>query len=133
MQCLRGLSTTLLFFVLSVGSQLSFAGQPRSLIVIVATGDGDPVTDLQKKDFTVFDQDSIRPITSFRAFRGKDASGPTISYAHLSNNARSTDRGRFSRYELSFDCEATTPHEKPQIKINRPDVKIFVSREMLAD
>jgi hypothetical protein len=129
MQRFRGLSTALLFLVLGLGSKLSFAGQPRFLTVIVITGDGHPVTNLLENDFTVFDQGLIRPITSFRAFRGEGDSKPAMSYADLADNARNYSWARFSRYELSFDCAATMPHENPAIKINRPDLKIFVSRE----
>lgn len=128
MQSLRGLPSALLFLALGLGSQLSFAGQPRLLTVIVVTGDGYLVTDLLEKDFTVFEQNSIRPITSFRAFRGECELWPAISYVDFSRKGANRVLDCLPRYELSFDNATTMPHESPQIKINRPGLKIFLSR-----
>jgi hypothetical protein len=130
MQGFRGVSVvSLLLLSLFLCSQRSFAGQPQRLVVIVMTGDGRVVTDLQLKDFTVFDQGSIRPITSFSAFRGGCEFGPAISNVDLARKGENGRRDCPPRYELSFDSVSTIAHEYPQIKIKRPGLKIFVARQ----
>ena len=67
----RALSTVcLLPVIFGFGFQRSFADQLHRWVVIVMTVDGHPVTDLQEKDFTAFERDSIRPIVAFNPYRG---------------------------------------------------------------
>jgi hypothetical protein len=129
MQGFRGVSiAALLLLNLGLSFQRSFPGQPQGFVIIVMTDDGRPVTDLQEKDLTVFDQGSIRSITSFRAFRGECGLGPAISYVDFSKNRPNRGWDCFPRYELGFDSTATIRHRYPEIKIKRPGLKILVSR-----
>jgi hypothetical protein len=129
MQGFRGISIAgLLLLTLGLSSQRSFVGQPQGLVIIVMTRDGHSVTDLQEKDFTVFDQGSIPPITSFRAIRSECGLGPAISYVDFSINRPNRSWDCFPRYELGFDSTATIRHGSPEIKIKRPGLKILVAR-----
>ena len=48
------------------------SSQPMHLDVVVETKSGQPVTNLAQKDFTLFDNKSARPITSFKILRSTD-------------------------------------------------------------
>ena len=70
-QACLGLSAVLFSTLMLRAQAVSVAqaradGSVRFLVVVTTTQSGQPVADLRKQDFTVFDDDDIRPIKSFR-------------------------------------------------------------------
>jgi hypothetical protein len=98
--------------------------------VVVTTASGQPVTDLQEKDFVIFDNNSARPITSFDAVligptRQKNA--PTMKLASQVPNTGGSEQGDLFQYEITFDgavAERPDEYHSLQVKVKRPNLKV---------
>jgi hypothetical protein len=75
-------------------------------VVVVTTKSGQPVADLRQQDFTVFDDDVIRPIRSFRTIPAakKQGANHTFTAVSMENSPRGPMAiGISSTYEVIFD------------------------------
>ncbi len=97
--------------------------------VIVATADGQCVTDLQQQDFKIYDNNSIQPITSFGAvIIGAKPKLPRLVY--ISGDGayrRCYEQGELFQYELTFNVpENALPNEyhRVEVKVNKPNLVV---------
>jgi hypothetical protein len=105
---------------------------PRSiqLNVVVKTASGQWVTDLQPRDFTIFDNNSARPITSFKAgMMGPKAEGvtPPPRFASRPSNAGGYERGEHFVYEITFDAacaKRANEYHSIAVKVDKPNLII---------
>jgi hypothetical protein len=103
---------------------------PRSiqLNVVVTTKSGQPITDLQQKDFTVYDNSSTRTITSFKAVTIKPKSPQGIApfkFAGEPSDAGSDDPWELFQYEITFDApcaERANEYHQVGVKVDRPNL-----------
>jgi hypothetical protein len=99
------------------------------LVVIVLDSSGHSVTDLRQQDFTVFDDDLIRPVRAFAAVPETNGS-PAVQAVTLRSTSQSL-RIKVPRYEITFDA-ALAPdmkeYHKVEVKVDRPDLRIITSR-----
>jgi hypothetical protein len=75
------------------------------LNVVVTTESGKPVTDLEQKDFTIFDNRAVRAITSFDAVLTSPTpprNAPIMRSASYAPKTGAEKRGEFFRYEITF-------------------------------
>ena len=104
------LFVTLLSFAAAAFAQQSAPpAQPTSnqivLDVVVTPKSGPPVADLQQQDFTLLDNKSPQPITSFKAVPGREAPAEVIIVIDAVNTSYRTLRiqrdqlGKFLRAE----------------------------------
>jgi hypothetical protein len=105
---------------------------PRSihLNVVVTTKSGQPVTGLQQRDFTIFDNNSTRSITSFAAItikpRSPKVTGP-FRFAGEPSDAGSGDRWELLQYEITFDApcaERANEYHQVEIKVDKPNLMV---------
>jgi hypothetical protein len=108
--------------------QAGLDGSVRFLVT-VTTQSGEPVTDLRKQDFTVFDGDVIRPIGSFRV-----VSAPTGQHGdHLVRTVAlgmPTNTSYSPVYEVIFDgARSRGPRQFHEvgIKVDRPNLEVTTS------
>jgi hypothetical protein len=106
-------------------------GSVRFLIV-VTTKSGQPVVDLREEDFTVFDDDVIRPIRSFRTIDGPEKQDRHLfTIVTLANPSEdSSAKGTGVTYEIIFDG-AKSPGRRQfhevGIEVDRPNLEIITS------
>jgi hypothetical protein len=98
-------------------------------LVAVTTQSGEPVTDLRKQDFTVFDGDVIRPIKSFRVISAlpRRYGDPLIRTAALGVPTKSSSS---PVYEVIFDgARSRGPRQFHEvgIKVDQPNLEITTS------
>ena len=100
-------------------------------LVVVTTKSGQPVADLRQQDFTVFDDDVIRPIRSFRTTLAAKKQGGEL-YLHSSQYGKICPRepmaiGIFSTYEVIFDGAKSSGRRRFHqvgIKVDRPNLEV---------
>jgi hypothetical protein len=103
------------------------------LVVIVLDSSGHPVTDLRQNDFTVFDDELIRPIKAFVAITEAKGS-PALQTVALPSTARSL-AANVSRYEITFDAlsaPALKGYHTVAVKVDRPNLRIITSQRYYA-
>jgi hypothetical protein len=134
MQACLGLSAVL-FSTLMLRAQDVSVAQARAdgsvrFVVVVTTKSGQPVGDLRQQDFTVFDDDVIRPITSFRTIPAakKQGGNHTFTAVSLENSSREPVAIRISStYEVIFDGAKSSGRRQFHevgIKIDRPNLEV---------
>jgi hypothetical protein len=131
------LSATFLCNLTAHAQQTLFteAQMSRSIcfVVVVADRFGRPVTDLRQQDFTVFDNNSIRPIMAFKAITGtkRQDEGSPFMLAATMLSATATDALRmFPRYEITFDpaiARRSNEYHQVKIRVDKPDLKVVTS------
>jgi hypothetical protein len=121
-------------FCVTAGSALQAppadTSTPRSihLNVVVTTKSGQPVTDLQQRDFTIFDNNSTRTIRAFRAgiMSPKPQEGtPPIKFAGEESKAGAYDTLEVFQYEISFDApcaERANEYHRVEVKVDKPNL-----------
>lgn len=98
--------------------------------VIVATADGQCVMDLQQQDFTIYDNNSIQPITSFKAviIGTQQVKLPRLVYvAGDGAYRRCYEQGELFQYELTFNVpENALPngYHRVEVKVDKPKLII---------
>ncbi|NYF52475.1 hypothetical protein [Tunturiibacter gelidoferens] len=103
-------------------------------VVVVADGSGRPVTDLQQQDFTVFDDNLIRPIRAFVMVTGRKRTNEgygVIREAALRSGGRDELLKLFPRYEITFDEPIdlrAKEYREVGIKVDRPGLKIITGQ-----
>lgn len=129
-----GLSAVL-FSTLMLRAQDVSVAQARAdgsvrFLVVVTTQSGQPVADLRKQDFTVFDDDEIRPIKSFRTIpASKTQDGiHTLMGVSMANSSSEPMAMRISStYEIIFDGAKSSGRRQFHdvgIKVDRPNLKV---------
>jgi VWFA-related protein len=92
--------------------QNSLAAQPNDdkiyLDVVVSPKTGPPVADLQQQDFTLLDNKSLRTITSFQAFAGREAPIKVVLVIDAVNT--STQRVGYVRIQIDKFLRAEGGH-----------------------
>jgi hypothetical protein len=123
---------TSLFCVAAGSAQQAPSGDtptPRSihLNVVITTASGQPVTDLQQKDFRVLDNGSTRTITSFQAVamspKPQEAT-PLLKFASERSGAEAYE---LFQYEITYDApRAEQPNEyhRVEVKIDKPKLTV---------
>jgi hypothetical protein len=99
------------------------------LVVMVLDSSGHPVTDLRQQDFTVFDDDFIRPIRFF-ATVNENKSSPTLRAVEM-RSVTQASAANVPRYEITFDAALTSElkeYHRVAVKVDRPDLRIITSR-----
>jgi hypothetical protein len=102
------------------------------LVVIVLDSSGHPVTDLRQKDFTVFDDEFIRPIRVFAAV-GENKGSPKLRAVEMRSNTQAS-AANVPRYEITFDAAVASElkeYHRVEVKVDRPDLQIITSRGYL--
>jgi hypothetical protein len=100
---------------------------------ILLDSSGHPVTDLRQNDFTVFDDELIRPIKAFVAITEAKGS-PALQTVALPSTARSL-AANVSRYEITFDAlsaPALKGYHTVAVKVDRPNLRIITSQRYYA-
>ena len=131
-QACLGLSAVL-FSTLMLRAQDVSVAQARAdgsvrFLVEVTTKSGQPVADLRQQDFTVFDDDVIRPIRSFRTIPAakKQSGSHTFITASMANLPREPMAiGISSTYEVIFDGAKSSGRREFHevgIKVDRPNL-----------
>jgi len=100
------------------------------LNVVVTTASGQCVTDLQQKDFKVFDDNLPQTITSFRAvtISPKEVGVPDRAYEP---NVGCYERGELFQYEITFNVSSDArPNEYHgvEVKVYRPNLTVRTRR-----
>jgi hypothetical protein len=131
-QACLGLSAVL-FSTPMLRAQDVSVGQARAdgsvrFLVVVTTKSGQPVADLRQQDFTVFDDDVIRPIRSFRTIPAakKQGGSHTFTAASMANLPREPI-GISSTYEVIFDGAKSSGRREFHevgIKVDRPNLEV---------
>jgi hypothetical protein len=131
-QACLGLSAVL-FSTLMLRAQDVSVAQARAdgsvrFLVVVTTKSGQPVADLRQQDFTVFDDDVIRPIRSFRTIPAakKQGGSHTFTAASMANLPREPI-GISSTYEVIFDGAKSSGRREFHevgIKVDRPNLEV---------
>jgi hypothetical protein len=125
--------SAILFWSSSITAQklspvVSVGGSVR-IVVIVLDSSGHPMTDLRQQDFTVFDDDVIRPIRAFAAVN-EEKRPPAFQAVNL-RSATQWFTANVPRYEMTFDA-ASAPESKKYhrvaVKVDRPDLRIITSQ-----
>jgi hypothetical protein len=99
-------------------------------VVVVTTKSGQPVADLRQQDFTVFDDDVIRPIRSFRTIPAAKQQGGNHTFTAISmeDSAREPMAiGISSTYEVIFDGAKSSGRRQFHevgIKVDRPNLEV---------
>jgi hypothetical protein len=100
-------------------------------VVIVTTKSGMPVSDLLEQDFTVFDNNSVSAIKSFRVVKGSSTHveiHPLTKISSTRTDANAENLGDFPRYEITINA-ATAVRSKEYrqvgIKVDRPNLKVL--------
>lgn len=94
--------------------------------VTVASADGRCVMDLQQQDFTIYDNNSIQPITSFKAviIGMQPAKLPRLVYVVGNGaNRRCYEQGELFQYELAFnapDNALPNGYHRVEVKVDKP-------------
>lgn len=123
--------TSLLWVAAGSGEQTPAGiSTPRSvhLSVIVTTKSGRPVTDLQQRDFKIFDNNSTRSITSFAPVIIKPQSPQTSSpfkFAGEPSEAGTNDPLEIFQYEITFDApcaERADEYHQVEVKVDKPNL-----------
>jgi hypothetical protein len=102
--------------------------QSIHLNVVVTTASGQPVTDLQQKDFTILDNNSARTITSFKAVAMNakpQETTPLLKFA--SSGAVAYDQRELFQYEITYDAptaERPDEYHRVEVKVDQPHLKI---------
>ena len=133
-QACLGLSAVL-FSTLMLRAQDVSVAQARAdgsvrFLVVVTTKSGQPVADLRQQDFTVFDDDVIRPIRSFRTILAakKQGGSHTFTAASMSNlPGEPMAIGISVTYEVVFDGAKSSGRREFHevgIKVDRPNLEI---------
>jgi hypothetical protein len=133
-QACLGLSAVL-FSTLMLRAQDVSVAQARAdgsvrFLVVVTTKSGQPVADLRQQDFTVFDDDAIRPIRSFRTIPAakKQGGSHTFTTASMANLPREPMAiGISSTYEVIFDGAKSSGRREFHevgIKVDRPNLEV---------
>jgi hypothetical protein len=133
-QACLGLSAVL-FSTLMLRAQDVSVAQARAdgsvrLLVVVTTKSGQPVADLRQQDFTVFDDDVIRPIRSFRTIPAakKQGGNHTFTAVSMENSPREPmATGISSTYEVIFDGAKSSGRRQFHevgIKVDRPNLEV---------
>jgi hypothetical protein len=131
-QACLGLSAVL-FSTLILTAQDVSVSQARAdgsvrFLVMVTTQSGQPVADLRKQDFTVFDDDEIRPIKSFRTIPASKTQDEIHTFMGVSMANSPSEPGAIScTYEIIFDGAKSSGRRQFHevgIKIDRPNLKI---------
>jgi hypothetical protein len=126
---------TALFCVAGGSSQQApSAGSPTyrsvQLNVVVTTASGQWVTDLEQKDFVIFDNNSARPITSFDVVLispTDQKNAPILKSASQAHNTGAEDRGERFYYAITFDsavAERPDEYHRIEVKVKRPKLTI---------
>jgi len=131
-QASLGLSAVL-FSTLMLRAQDVSVAQARAdgsvrFLVVVTTKSGQPVADLRQQDFTVLDDDVIRPIRSFRTIPAakKQGGSHTFTAASMANLPREPI-GISSTYEVIFDGAKSSGRREFHevgIKVDRPNLEV---------
>jgi hypothetical protein len=131
-QACLGLSALLISTLMLRAQDVSVA-QARAdgsvrFLVVVTTKSGQPVADLRQQDFTVFDDDVIRPIRSFRTIpAAKKQGGSHTSAAASMANLPREPIGISSTYEVIFDGAKSSGRREFHevgIKVDRPNLEV---------
>jgi hypothetical protein len=126
---------TSLLCVAAVSAQQAPPGDtsnPRSihLNVVVTTASGQPVTDLQQKDFTILDNNSARTITSFKAVAMNpkpQETTPLLKFASERSGAVAYDQRELFQYEITYDtpsAERPDEYHRVEVKVDQPHLTI---------
>jgi hypothetical protein len=96
--------------------------------VVVTTASGQSVTDLQEKDFTVYDNRSTRTITSFKAVgmspKPQEAA-PALKFASERAGAEADDQWDLFQYEITFDApcaERANEYHQVGVKVDKANL-----------
>jgi hypothetical protein len=99
--------------------------------VVVTTASGQSVTDLQEKDFTVYDNSSTQTITSFKAVaispKPQEAPPPLLKFASERSGAEAYVQWELFQYEITYEApRAERPNEyhRVVVKIDKPHLTI---------
>jgi hypothetical protein len=94
--------------------------------VLVTTQSGQPVSHLEEKDFTLWDNNILRmKITSFKLIRSGAGRAPGIT--NVSTQPQNEEHGEVPVYELTFDAAvAKVPNEYHSlgVQVDRPNLKV---------
>jgi hypothetical protein len=98
------------------------------LNVVVTTKSGQPVTDLQQRDFKIFDNNSTRRITSFAAViikpKSQEVTGP-FKFTGEPSDAGTNDPWELFQYEITFDAacaERANEYHSVGVNVDRPNL-----------
>jgi hypothetical protein len=105
--------------------------------VVVTTASGHWVTDLQQKDFVIYDNNSARPITSFDVVLIGPAgqkNAPIMKLASQGPNTGAENRGELFHYAITFDgAVAEQPeYHSIEVKVMRPNLTVRTRKGYLA-
>jgi hypothetical protein len=104
------------------------------LNVVVTTASGECVTDLQQKDFKVFDNNLPQTITSFRAVTISPKQVEVPDRAHAADNGANTgcyEQGELFQYEITFNVPSDArPNEYHgvEVKVYKPNLTVRTRR-----
>jgi hypothetical protein len=126
------LGAPLLWVAAGSGEQTPPAGisTPRSihLNVVVTRKSGQPVTDLQQRDFAIFDNNSTRSIRSFAAViikpKSPEVTAP-LKFAGEASDAGTDDPWELFQYEITFDApcaERANEYHQVEVKVYKPNL-----------
>jgi hypothetical protein len=98
------------------------------LNIVVTTASGQCVTDLQQKDFKIFDNNLPQPITSFRAVTISPKQIEVPDRAYSAGNGANTwcyEEGKLFQYEITFNVPSDArPNEYHgvEVKVYKPNL-----------
>jgi hypothetical protein len=101
------------------------------LVVIVLDSSGHPVTDLREQDFTVFDDELIRPIRVFATVNENENKRSPALRAVEMRSATQSSTANVPRYEITFDAALASElkeYHRVAVKVDRPDLRIITSQ-----
>ena len=110
------------------------ASQNVHLNVVVTTASGQCVTDLQQKDFKIFDNNLPQTITSFRTVTVSPKQVEVPDRAFSAGNGASTgcyEQGELFQYEITFNVPSDArPNEYHgvEVKVFRPNLTVRTRR-----
>ena len=127
-----GLAAIVLCITTSFAQQAPARGGDASrsvrLNVVVTTASGQCVTDLQQKDFKIFDNNLPQTITSFRAvtISPKQVEVPDRAYSYGNGvNNGCYEQGELFQYEITFNVPSDArPNEYHgvEVKVYKPNL-----------
>jgi hypothetical protein len=132
------LAATVLCIATAFAQQAPSEGSPiaRSvrLNVVITTASGQCVTDLQQKDFKIFDNNLPQTITSFRAVTISPKQVEVPDRAYAAGNGDSTgcyEQGELFQYEITFNVPSDArPNEYHgvEVKVYKPNLTVRTRR-----
>src|ERR1700739_4108491 len=111
-------------------SEGGVASRNVDLSVVVTTASGQCVTDLQQKDFKVFDNNLPQPITSFRTVTVSPKQIEVPGHAYFAGNGADAgcyQQGDLFQYEITFNVPSDArPNEYHgvEVKIYKPNLTV---------